>query len=372
MFTRNLLNENISLLGLGAMRLPTTNDEINIEKLKEMIDYSMENGINYFDTAYIYHNQHSEEALKKALVKRYDRSKYFIADKIPVWLANEDDDYENLFNTMLKRLGVKYIDFLLLHSLNSGSIKSVEKLNGFEYAIQKKKEGKAKYIGFSFHDNYETFEYIMNKYHKVIDFVQLQINYLDWKIIESDKCYELAKKLNIPVIVMEPVKGGSLAKFPEKVTEIFKEADATQNPVSWALRFGASLDNVLCVLSGMSNMEQLKENTEIFTNFKPFTDDDHTLVKKVLLENSKYASIGCTYCKYCNGCPVNIDIPGIFTLYNDMQMSKDNAWNSQMMYRQSVTNHADICIECNECEAICPQNLEIVKLLKESHKALLP
>ncbi len=372
MFTRNLLNENVPLLGLGAMRLPTKGNEIDIEAVKKMVDYAMENGVNYFDTAYIYHGQKSEDALRKALVKRYDRDDFFLADKIPVWLANKNEDYETLFNTILKRLGVKHLDFLLLHSLNSNSIKDVERCKGFEFAMNKKIEGKTKYIGFSFHDNYETFKYILDKYHDVIDFVQLQINYLDWKIIESDKCYDLAKKYNIPVIVMEPVKGGTLANFPETVTEIFKKADNTKNPVSWALRFGASLDNVLCVLSGMSNMEQLKENTEILEDYEPFTEKDHDLIKQVLLENSKYSNIGCTLCNYCKDCPVKIDIPGIFTLYNEMQISKNNAWNSQMMYRQSVSTHADICIECGECEQICPQNLEIISLLKKSHKALLP
>ncbi len=370
MFTRNLLNENISLLGLGAMRLPTNNEEINIEKVKEMIDYAINNGVNYFDTAYIYHNQKSEDALKKALVERYDRDKYFIADKIPVWQAENEQDYESLFNTMLSRLGVTYIDFLLLHSLSSNSISSVENLKGFEYALQKKKEGKAKYIGFSFHDNYETFKYIMDKYHNVIDFVQLQINYLDWQIIESDKCYDLAKKYNIPVIVMEPVKGGSLAKFPDTVNELFKKVDPTKNPVAWALRFSASMDNVLCVLSGMSNLEQLKENTEILTNFTPFVDEDYNLIEDVLIENRKYTNIGCTYCNYCNGCPIKIDIPGIFTLYNDMKMSKNNSWNSKMMYNNSISVHANTCVDCGECKTICPQNLDIPELLKEAHNSL--
>ncbi len=372
MFSRDLIKDKISLLGFGAMRLPTNDNEIDMEQFKTMVDYAIDNGVNYFDTAYIYHNEKSEGAVKEALVERYDRDKFFIADKIPVWMANSSDDYEKLFNTMLNRLGVEYIDFLLLHSLSSSSIENVEKFKGFEYALQKKKEGRAKYIGFSFHDNYETFKYILDKYHHILDFVQLQINYLDWKIIESDKCYELAKHYNVPVIVMEPVKGGTLANFPDTVNELFKEADNTKSPASWAIRFGGTLDNVMCILSGMSNLDQMKDNVKTTTNFTPFTKSDYELIDKVLSENRKYATIGCTSCDYCHDCPVNINISGVFTLYNELKTSKNNAWNSQMMYRQSVPVHADTCIECGKCEKICPQNLEIIKLLKTSHKALLP
>lgn len=369
MFSRNLFKEKISMLGFGAMRFPSLEGgEIDIEKVKEMIDYSMANGINYYDTAYIYHGEKSEGALKTALIERYERSKFYVADKIPVWMAKSEKDYEKFLNVQLERLGVDYLDFLLLHSLDNNRIGDVEKFKGFEFLTKAKENGKAKYVGFSFHDNYETFKIILDKHHSEIDFVQLQINYLDWKIIGSDKCYELAKSYNIPVVVMEPVKGGTLANFPDSVLNLFKEADSTKTPASWAIRFPASLDNVYTVLSGMSNMEQTQDNINTLTNFEPYTEKDHELIKNVLLENSKYNTIGCTACDYCINCPVNIHISGVFALYNESKMSEGNSWNSKMVYAQSLPVKADACIECKKCESHCPQNLPIIEHLKTVHK----
>ncbi len=359
----------ISMLGFGCMRFPVLeNDEVDKAELKKMIDEYIKNGGNYFDTAYIYHAEKSEGLLKECLVQRYDRNTFYIADKLPVWLVKKEEDYETLFNKQLDRVGVDYFDFFLLHALDKDKMIDVEKFNGFEFGLKKKNEGKIKHLGFSFHDDYETFKKIMDKHHHQIDFVQLQINYYDYKLMESDKCYELAKKYGVKVIVMEPVKGGYLANFSDTIKRMFKEKN-DKSPASFALRYCASMSEVFTVLSGMSNMEQVIDNIDTFNNFMPLEKEDYTFIDEVIQELSKDATIQCTSCNYCINCPVNIKISNIFKVYNEMQSSK-NPWNSKLVYKTFIPK-ADECIECGDCEKKCPQKLSIIKYLKEAHSELI-
>ncbi len=370
MKSRNLLGKNISMLGFGTMRLPQKDGEIDLNAFQEMVDYAMANGVNYYDTAYIYHGGKSEVAVRECLVKKYDRNSYYLADKLSVWLAKEKEDYEKMFNEQLERTGVEYFDFYLLHSLDKEKMVNVKKFDGFNFVKEKKKQGKVKHIGMSFHGDYETFKEIIEEHHEMLEFVQLQINYLDYKIIESDKCYDLAKKYNLKVIVMEPIKGGVLSKFSEEIETMFKEKNDEVTPSSYALRYSSSLEDVFTTLSGMSNMEHVKDNIETFKNFKPLEENEYKFLEEVLEVNSKYNLIKCTKCDYCIECPVNINISGIFTLFNDVENAPDTAWNSKAMYKGSLPVKATACIECKKCEKVCPQNIEIISKLKEAHEKL--
>lgn len=373
MKSKNLLGKNISLLGMGTMRLPLKDKktgEIDLEEFQKMIDYSMKEGVNYYDTAYIYHGGKSEVAVRECLVKKYPRDSYYLADKLSLWLANKKEDYEKMFNEQLERAGVDFFDFYLVHSLDREKMIKGKEFGAFEFVKKKQEEGKVKHMGFSFHGDYETFKEIVEEYHEIIEFVQLQINYLDYKIIESDKCYELAKKYNLKVIIMEPIKGGTLANYPDEIKEMFVEKDEKSSIASWALRYCGSLDNAFTVLSGMSNIEHVKDNIKTFKNFKDLEKEDYRFLEKVLEQSSKYDTIKCTKCDYCIECPVNINISGVFTLYNDIENSPQTAWNSKAVYKGSMPVQADVCIECKKCEKVCPQKIDIIDKLKEAHKKL--
>ncbi len=361
--------EEVSLLGLGAMRLPENNSGIDFDELNKMIDIAIEKGVNYFDTAYIYHGGKSEVALKKALVERYDRSTFKLADKMAGWCVKEKADFDKIFNEQLERLGVDYLDYYLLHSLDKNKIKVYEELDGFSWLKKQKADGKAKHIGFSFHDGPELLEEIL-KNHPEMEFVQLQINYLDWDVIRSKECYEIARKYNKPIIIMEPLKGGTLASMPESVEKILKAQSPDMNIPSWALRFLAQKEGILTILSGMSNVLQLEQNTNLFQDIKPFSSEEEATLATALVELSKISSIPCTGCKYCIDCPKNINIPSIFATYNQYKSNPANSWNAGMMYRTNIEVKADQCIACKKCESHCPQFINIIDELKVCHKTL--
>ena len=366
----NLVKEMPKKLGFGCMRLPIRDGKsecIDLEQFKRMADAYLEKGFVYFDTAYPYHNEKSEEAVKKCVVERYDRDKFLLADKMPVWLVKEEKDYQTIFERQLERCGVEYFDFYLLHALDAGRVKELDATNGWAFAKRVKEEGKVRNIGFSFHDSAEVLEDIL-KNHPEMDFVQLQINYYDWESnnVQSRKCYEVAEKYHMPVIVMEPVKGGTLANVIGEPANLLRSLDDKASFASYAIRFAASLPNVMVVLSGMSNEEQLLDNLSYMEDFKPLSEVEKKTIEQVCEELSKLIRIECTKCRYCvEGCPMHIEIPELFGLYNlAMQFGVTDSMKGNYNWNTSRGGKASTCIKCGKCEQHCPQHLTIRELLE--------
>lgn len=357
-------------LGFGCMRLPINEDKsVNLEEFKEMADNFIKQGFTYFDTAYMYHNGKSEISLREAVVKRYPRDAFTVADKMPTMMLKKEEDVDRIFHEQLERCGVDYFDFYLLHSLDSHNYVLAEKFNAFDYVFKKKAEGKVKQVGFSFHDNAKLLDEILTKYPD-FDFVQLQINYLDWddEGIQSGKCYDVAIKHNKKIVVMEPVKGGTLVKIPTTAKKIFHDANPAVSIPSWAIRFAASLDSVFVVLSGMSNTAQLTDNTGYMSDFTPLTESEKKTIYEAKKAIKKFISIPCTGCNYCGPeCPKNIAIPQYFSLYNNEKMFPPEDFPSQRMYYNNLATQygkASDCIKCGKCEKMCPQHLTIRKYLE--------
>lgn len=368
-------NDMTKKLGFGLMRLPSLDEndpsKIDIEQVKQMVDTFIENGFTYFDTAWMYCGFNSENAAREALVKRHDRQTYTLATKLHSGFIQTKEDRDKIFNEQLKKTGVEYFDYYLLHDINTHSIETYEKLDCFTWIQEKKKQGLVKTIGFSFHDGPELLEKVLQE-HPEFEFVQLQINYLDWDSVgvQSRQCYEVATKYHKPVIVMEPVKGGTLAKVPEKVENMYKEYHPDMSVPSWAIRFAASLDNVMMVLSGMSNMAQLEDNISYMRDMQPLHDDEYQLIRQAVDIINSTIAIPCTGCSYCTeGCPMHIAIPKYFSLYNaDLQEVEEKGWTPQGEYYNNLTKtfgKASECIGCGQCENVCPQHLPIIEDLQK-------
>lgn len=365
----------VKKLGFGLMRLPLldSNDpaSVDIDKTKEMVDIFLDRGFTYFDTAWMYCGFKSENIAKEVLVDRYPRNSFTLATKLHSGFIKTKEDRDKIFNEQIKKTGVTYFDYYLLHDIGVHSYEIFTKLDCFSWLKAKKEKGLVKKIGFSFHDNAEFLDKVLTE-HPEIEFVQLQLNYLDWDSegVQSRKCYEVAKKHGLPVIVMEPVKGGTLAQVPENVEEIFKSYHPNMSVPSWAIRFAASLDNVMMVLSGMSNKEQILDNTVYMMDFKPLDEKEHEIVRQAVNLITSNITIPCTGCSYCtDGCPMNIAISKYFSLYNsDKQEIKEKDWTPHREYYENLTKtfgKASECVECGQCEEVCPQHLHIVDSLKE-------
>ncbi len=363
------LGKEIPKLGFGLMRLPMLGEEVDLVQVNEMVDKFMQAGFTYFDTAYVYINGKSEVVAKEALVNRYPREAFQLATKMPVWMAHNREDLERLFQTQLERTGAGYFDFYLLHALDNDRAVEVENMGAWDFVKEMKEKGFIKHLGFSFHDKADVLEEILIK-HPEAEFVQLQINYVDWdhKDIQSGKCYEVARKYNKPIIIMEPIKGGSLAVMRPEIQNIFKEAQPDLSIASWAVRYAASLDGIITVLSGMSNLPQMEDNLSYMTEFKPLQTDEKAVVDNVIKELAKIPTIPCTGCKYCvEDCPQKIDIPAVFNCYNGYELYKNlDSAKGNYAWTTSMSGKASGCIECGSCESHCPQHLKIIDTLKEA------
>ena len=361
--------ENTPKLGFGLMRLPKLSDgSIDVEQTKTMVDLFMGAGFTYFDTAYVYDGGDSEKAAKAALVDRYPRESYTLATKLNAWMGPQDEQSaKQQIYTSLERTGAGYFDYYLLHALQRGNYKVYERFHIWEFAKELKEKGLVKHYGFSFHADPDLLEELLTD-HPDVDFVQLQINYADWESpgTRSRECWEIARRHGKSVIIMEPVKGGALADPIPEVAQILKSANPGASQASWAVRFAASLEGIITVLSGMSSIEQAKDNISYMRDFKPLTEAEYEVIRRAQTALNNDHSIPCTACRYCtDGCPMNIPIPEIFFVANHQRGNA--AFRGRREYTIATTGRgkASDCIECGQCESACPQQLSVTKHLKD-------
>jgi len=352
------LHKDFAALGFGCMRLPS-----GLGEVVKMTDAYLEAGLNYFDTAYVYGG--SEEMLGKALVARHPRDTYMIADKIPPWNVRNRKGCDKLFKTMLDRLKVDHLDFLLVHSLDEDNERSAVNAEMYDWAAEQKKRGATKHVGFSFHGSTELLEHLLTV-HPEIEFVQLQLNYIDVRRGLASEWLEMAAKHEKPVIAMEPVRGGALAKLPPAAEKMMKAYSPDSSIASWAVRFAATLPGVTCMLSGMSNLAQMQDNIRTFTPLKPLSSEEMDIIEAVLVEMGKVAPISCTGCNYCLAeCPQKIAISQCFSLYNEVKRGGEK-WNLKQVYDTIPQGQrAADCIDCSACVKRCPQHINIPDELKK-------
>lgn len=355
-------NVEVSRLGLGNMRLPCktpikreANPLIDYDKAQQIVDMAYQNGVNYFDTAYMYHCGKSEKFIGQAL-KKYPRESYFLADKLPIWMCKTPADMEKIFNKQLERTGIDSFDFYLLHSLDKSNFEKCEKFGAYDFILKKKAQGLVKNIGFSFHGTVDDLKEIVAAHHW--DFAQIQMNYLDWKNQDAKTQYQVLTDAGIPVIVMEPVRGGKLADLPKNAENILKQNAPNSSIASWAIRFVASFDNVMTVLSGMNSLEQMEDNINSLTDFVPFTDNEFKICENIASLINKNDIIPCTGCDYCADCPKGVKISTIFDIYNKFKTGEYTRSQAKEKYKLIDVNHT-ACVKCGKCKEHCPQSIDI-------------
>ena len=359
--------------GYGCMRLPTLEKDdpasFDYEKINALFDAYLAQGFTYFDTAYTYHGYHAEEAMRHALVERHPRESFELATKMPLRDFKDSEDLEKIFNEQLTNCGVEYFDYYLLHNMGTNVYEKCRKYDAFGFVGRKKAEGKIKCLGMSFHDMPELLEEILSQYGEGLDFVQLQVNYADWEQpnVQSRRCLEVARKYGKPVFVMEPCKGGTLVNLPEEAEKLLRAHNPDASNASWALRFAASQEGIVRVLSGMNGMEQVLDNCKTFRDFKPLTEEETAVVNEVRKIIEANTAVPCTGCAYCtHGCPRNIAIPQYFALLNSAARTTGSFSSQNVYYNNIALTHgkASACVGRKQCEKACPQHLPITEHLK--------
>ncbi|MCL2408706.1 MAG: aldo/keto reductase [Oscillospiraceae bacterium] len=373
---KNYFGMPIKKLGFGFMRLPgfagKPDSEIDIERVKKMVDLYMERDFTYFDTAFGYHGGNSEVAIRQAVVERFPRDKFQVTTKLPLWEQLSMDEMKGRTQTSLERAGLDYFDLYFLHGVGPDRFEMIENMKAWDYLRSVKDSGKAKNIGFSYHGDGDSLNRLLDVHAKDLDIVQLQINYLDWET-QAQKCYQAARDHDMGIIVMSPVKGGSLSNFTPEVADIFKKANPDASIASWALRFPMNLEGIVTVLSGMSTIEQVDDNTKIADTMGPFSDAEKKVIENAMEALKQIPTIPCTSCRYCvEDCPSKINIPGILNLLND-HAKYQNLSGEKRFYgfvtggmMGGTAGKASDCVGCEKCEHICPQDIKIVNHMKEA------
>lgn len=362
----------IKPFGFGCMRLPVIEDgEIDLTQLQKMVSCFLERGFCYFDTAYGYHKQRSELALRKVLTSVYQRHQYVLATKLPAWkhFVHKEEDAKRMFYTQLERLGVDCFDYYLFQNMGEDRTAAFDRFHLWEFIADQKREGTIKHFGVSFHDKAEKLDSLLLA-HPEIEFVQLQLNYADWEspVVEARKCWETAIRHHKPIIVMEPIKGGNLLTPPQKVKNVLQCSSINQSFAEWALRFAANLPGVKIVLSGVSNETQMNENTSLFDRMSPLNSEERNILARAIQAFSEVDQLRCTDCRYCTeDCPGGVDIPKIMTALNFVRIYGNKHAAEHYYYSHLfLTGKASGCLECGSCQKTCPQHLPIISLLKEA------